>query len=209
MAAIGEEGRKGRFLGLNATTFQPPLPPSSHDVSFDPICKKETFVPKRFSGSPSASLFLFSRTYRGASAPPPSLLPFASSAPFGVFSPLVLLFITRLFRKRKRPPQGHHRNLLYYRLCNNITDQNQNRFLKSLFRMQEYSPFSFFLCSILSRFILFTDARERKEEKWGRQGIVVSSEYLYEQPSRLATFVPPLASRLLVVDNMEMMFGDF
>lgn len=46
--------------------------------------------------------------------------------------------------------------------------------------MQEYSPFSFFLCSILSRFILFTDARERKEEKWGRQGVVVSSEYLYE-----------------------------
>lgn len=112
MAAIGEEGRKGRFLGLNATTFQPPLPPSSHDVSFDPICKKETFVPKRFSGSPSASLFLFSRTYRGASAPPPSLLPFASSAPFGVFSPSVLLFITRLFRKRKRPPRGHHRNVL-------------------------------------------------------------------------------------------------
>lgn len=90
--------------------FNPP--PSSHDVSFDPICKKETFVPKRFSGSPSASLFLFSRTYRGASAPPPSLLPFASSAPFGVFSPSVLLFITRLFRKRKRPPRGHHRNVL-------------------------------------------------------------------------------------------------
>lgn len=41
--------------------------------------------------------------------------------------------------------------------------------------MQEYSLLSFFLCSILSRFILFTDARERKEEKWGSQGVVVSS----------------------------------
>lgn len=35
------------------------------------------------------------------------------------------------------------------------------------------------------------------------------NEYLYEYTSRLGTFVPPLASRLLVVDNMEMMFGDF
>lgn len=176
MAAIREEGRKGRAI----------FRVECNDVSFDPICKKETFVPKRFFGSPSACSYSRELIVAHPRRHPPFYLPpFASSAPFGVFSPQLLLFITRLLRKRKRPPRGHHRNVLlsltqlvYLRHGSKL----ESIFKKStsntgifsalsfwFFRFSLFHPVRFYLVSSC----LQMHANGKREN--GKPGVVVSS----------------------------------